>query len=62
MAKYIGNMKVYPKDFDASWFNAMIKHGELVATYDAKHFSKTKMRALAAEPMDGIPPVPAVVP
>lgn len=44
--------------FPESWFRPIIKHGELVATYDSKHFAVKAMRKLIDEPTDDIPPIP----
>ena len=36
VAKYILSLKTYPNGFDRNWFQAMVKRGELLATYDAE--------------------------
>jgi len=47
-------------DFPRDWFEPIITHGDLAATYDVKHFSIKAMRKLMAEPADDIPPIPKV--
>lgn len=46
--------------FTRDWFEPIITHGELAATYDAKHFAVKAMRRLIEEPTDDIPPIPKI--
>ena len=46
--------------FPRDWFEPIITHGELAATYDVKHFAVKAMRKLMEEPTDDIPPVPEI--
>lgn len=43
-----------PEGFERADFLKFIKGGELVSTYDAKHFSLQKMRALIKAPVDTV--------
>jgi hypothetical protein len=47
-------------DFLRDWYEPIITHGDLAATYDVKHFSVKAMRQLMAEPTDDIPPIPKI--
>lgn len=46
--------------FARDWYEPIITHGDLAATYDVKHFSVKAMRKLTAEPADDIPPIPKI--
>ncbi len=46
--------------FTRDWFEPIITHGDLAATYDAKHFAVKAMRKLLEEPTDDIPPIPEI--
>lgn len=46
--------------FPVEWFMPIVSRGELVATYDFKHFSIKAMRKLMELPTDDIPPIPQI--
>lgn len=50
----------FPEGFGKGWFESLLSRGELKATYDYKHLSLKRMRALAAASSDDIPPVPEI--
>ena len=52
--------QAFPEGFGSDWFKPIVTHGELAATYDAKHFATKSMRELIEEPTDDIPPIPKI--
>lgn len=52
--------KVFSEGFAADWYAPMLTGGYLASTYDSKHFSLKRMRALVAEPAGDIPPIPEI--
>ncbi len=47
----------FPDGFDKRWFESMLKDGALVQTYNQKHLPIWRLRELAAQPADDIPPI-----
>lgn len=46
--------------FPVEWFMSIVSRGELVTTYDFKHFAIKAMRKLLGESIDDIPPIPKI--
>jgi hypothetical protein len=47
----------FPEGFGKEWFESMLKDGALFRTYDQKHLPIWKLRELATQPTDDIPPI-----
>jgi hypothetical protein len=46
-----------PAGFSREWFSVILKGGALVSTYRQKKLPEAEVRRLAAEPIEGLPPI-----
>jgi hypothetical protein len=46
----------FPDGFDEGWFKSILREGALAATYDQKHLPLGRLRELAKQPRNDLPP------